>query len=176
MAILIAKIIHIFGFVAWFCGLFYIGRLFVNHKESDKKSEDEGRILKLQFQEMMWTTYRKIANPSMMITWTAGLVMMYLYGMEWFKSNPWMHPKLTLIVVLTVIHVLFKLHIKKLEGGTSTYTANGYRYLSEIPILFLLGIVSLAVLKTMVNPMMLFGVFSLLIILGFVMMRIRNKG
>lgn len=175
MAILVFKIIHIIFFVAWFAGLFYLGRLFVYHKESYNKPEHEGDILRKQYNLMEWKVYKIICNPAMMITWIAGIIMLYLYGMEWFKANPWLHPKITLVAILTVYHVLCKIHIKKLETNASYYTSVGYRYFNEIPTLFLIAIVCLAVLRTTVNPMMLFGIFAVLILLLFGVMRSKNK-
>ena len=34
MLILLLKTVHIIGFVAWFAAMFYLGRLFVYHKEA----------------------------------------------------------------------------------------------------------------------------------------------
>ncbi len=33
--ILIAKALHIVGFVSWFAGLFYLGRVLVNHADTE---------------------------------------------------------------------------------------------------------------------------------------------
>ncbi|MFK7931939.1 MAG: CopD family protein, partial [Saprospiraceae bacterium] len=100
MLILYAKVIHIIGFVAWFAGLFYLVRMFVYNVEADDKPKNKKKILQDQYHIMQWRVYKIIVNPAMMITWTAGLTMLYLHGMEWFKVNFWMHSKLLLLIGL----------------------------------------------------------------------------
>ncbi len=147
------KALHIVGFVAWFAGLFYLVRIFVYHIEANDKPQPEQDILKKQFNIMEWRVYKIISNPAMMITWTAGLIMIILPFVN--KSLPnyltdvgspgWMHLKLTLLVILTVYHVWCKGQIKKLEAGQSKLSAFQFRLANEVPTIFLVGISFLAV-------------------------------
>lgn len=175
MEILILKIIHIVFFVAWFAGLFYLGRLFVYHKESYNLPENEGLILRNQYKLMESRLYRYICNPAMMITWTAGLLMLYFHGLDWLRQNSWMHSKLTLLVLLTVYHVLCKIQMKKLAVGESKFTSVGFRYFNELPTLFLIAIVTLAVLRGSVNSMIVFGVGLLAIVVLSIFVVSKNK-
>lgn len=148
----IAKAVHVIGFVAWFAGLFYLVRMFVYYVEAGEKAEPKKSILQKQHGLMSWRVYKIIANPAMMITWTAGLVMLGLGFTEgvpnYLKSEigtpGWMHAKLTLVVLLTVYHVWCKSTLKKLEAGTAKTSSWGFRLANEIPTLFLVAIAFIA--------------------------------
>lgn len=153
--ILILKSLHIIGFVAWFAGLFYLVRMFVYHVEADAKAEPEKSILKAQFNLMEWRVYKIIINPAMMITWTAGIIMIVLgitqdnvpnYLSSDIGTPGWMHAKLLLVVLLTGYHMYCKGIIKKLEAGTFGMDGFLLRLFNEVPTLFLAAIVFLAVL------------------------------
>lgn len=149
--ILYLKAFHIVGFVAWFAGLFYLVRMFVYSAESMEKQEPERTILSKQFILMEWRVYKIICNPAMVLTWACGLGMLFLYGTEWLVANPWMHIKLTLLVLMTGYHHFCKRVIKKIEKGETTFNSFQFRLLNELPTLFLISIVLLAVLKNSLN-------------------------
>jgi putative membrane protein len=149
--ILYLKAFHIVGFVAWFAGLFYLVRMFVYSAESMEKEEPERTILSKQFILMEWRVYKIICNPAMVLTWACGLGMLFLYGTEWLAANPWMHIKLTLLVLMTGYHHFCKRVIKKIEKGETTFNSFQFRLLNELPTLFLISIVLLAVLKNSLN-------------------------
>ena len=157
-SISIFKAFHIIGAIAWFAGLFYLVRLFVYHAEADSKAEPEKSILQKQFNLMGWRVYKIILNPAMMITWTCGIIMLILYGGEWLKTNPWMHLKLTLLVLLTGYQLYCKGILKKLEKGTNTLSPTRLRMVNEVTTLFLVAIVLLAVLRNYADFGMVMGV------------------
>ena len=41
MSLLYFKALHLIGVIVWFAGLFYLGRLFVYHREADERAEPE---------------------------------------------------------------------------------------------------------------------------------------
>ena len=143
MYILFLKALHIVGFVAWFAGLFYLVRIFVYHAEAGEKGEPEKSILQKQFTQMQWRVYRIICNPAMMITWTAGIVMLVLNPT--YLQMGWMHIKLTLLVVLLGYHLYCTRVIRRQEAGEEGMTPWQLRLFNEIPTLFLVAITFLAV-------------------------------
>ena len=151
MVLLFFKSLHFVGFVAWFAGMFYLVRMFVYHVESMAKTEPERDILTSQFNLMERRVYQIICNPAMAITWICGLAMIYLYGVEWLKVNWWMHVKLTLLVLLTAYHFYSKTIILRLEKGEMAFTSFQFRLMNEVPTLFLVAIVLLAVYKNAFN-------------------------
>ena len=52
MSYLVLKTIHLIAVVCWFAGLFYLGRLFIYHKEAEKKLENSQKILQEQYKLM----------------------------------------------------------------------------------------------------------------------------
>lgn len=160
--LLFFKALHFIGFVAWFAGLFYLVRMFVYHVESSERPPEEAKVLVPQYNLMQWRVYRIICNPAMMITWAAGLTMIYLYGWDWFKVSYWLHIKLVLLVGLTVYHVWCKQIIIQLEGGEMAFTSYQFRLWNEVPTLFLVIIVMLAVYKNTLN-----GLWATLGMIGF---------
>jgi protoporphyrinogen IX oxidase len=162
--LLLFKSLHIVGFVAWFGGLFYLVRIFVYHREAFDKSDIDRSVLIPQYKIMEDRVYRIICNPGMMITWACGLIMLYIYGIEWLKVNYWMHAKLVLLVGLTGYHLYCKTIIKQLSNRVSRMDSFQYRLFNEVPTLFLLSIVLLAVFRNLLDfgiafvGVLLFGV------------------
>lgn len=157
MSIALFKTLHIIGFVAWFAGLFYLVRIFVYYREAADKPEMERRILQDQYHLMQQRVYKIICNPAMMITWLAGLMMLYLYGWEWFKLNTWIHTKILLVILLTVYHLYCKRYIKHLREGTGRLNSFQLRLANEVPTLFLFAIVIFAVYRNVANAAVVFG-------------------
>lgn len=156
-SIFLFKALHIVGFVAWFGGLFYLVRIFVYHREARDKSAAEQAVLLPQYALMEKRAYSIICNPAMMITWTCGLVMLHLYGTEWFKTNSWMHIKLLLLILLTGYHIWCKRIMKRMAAGEPGFTSFQFRLFNEVPTLFLLSITLLAVYRNTLNFAMAFG-------------------
>lgn len=151
---LFLKSFHIVGFVSWFAGLFYLVRMFVYYAEANEKPEPLRAEWKKQYTLMQWRAYKIICNPAMMITWTCGIAM--LINTPAFLQQGWMHVKLTLLVLLTGYHLYCKGIIKKQENGEKTFGSFGFRLLNELPTLFLVAIVLLAVVKDLLNFIYLF--------------------
>jgi protoporphyrinogen IX oxidase len=163
--LLLFKSLHIVGFVAWFAGLFYLVRMFVYHREAQDAAQPERDILSRQFHLMEKRVYKIICNPAMMLTWTCGLIMLYLHGWEWLMVNSWMHLKLVLLVGLTAYQLWCKKTIEKLAAGNFSIPSFRWRLLNEVPTLFLLAIALLAVYRNALD----FGL-AFLGIIGFMIL------
>ncbi len=179
MALLLLKTIHIVGFVAWFAGMFYLGRMFVYHKEAIEKNDATTATLVAQYSIMEWRVYKIIINPAMIITWICGLGMLYIHGREWFVQNMWMHHKLLLLLLLTGYHGYSKRVIRKIQSSEISFSSFQFRLFNEVPTVFLFIIVPLAVFKNMVNPLILIlsiiGLIGLLIFFTFAYKKYRLK-
>ncbi|MCI5081410.1 MAG: protoporphyrinogen oxidase HemJ [Saprospiraceae bacterium] len=176
---LLFKSLHVFGFVAWFAGLFYLVRMFVYHVEANEKPQPEQDILKKQFALMENRVYKIICNPAMMITWTFGLLMLITNGLEWLRVNPWMHIKLTLLVLLVVYQLWCKRIIKKLEAGELPFNSYQFRLANEVPTILLLSIALLAVYRNTLDFLWAFlgiiGFGVLLVVFTKVYKRFRER-
>lgn len=149
------KAFHIVGFVSWFAGLFYLVRMFVYRAEVDQKPEHLREDWKKQFHLMEWRVYKMIATPAMVITWFCGLSMLTLNSA--LLQQPWMHVKLSLLVLMVLYHLYCKKVIVMQEKDVDTKSSLYYRLLNELPTLFLVAIVLLAVMRDLLDFVKLFA-------------------
>jgi putative membrane protein len=161
MTFLFFKALHIVGFVAWFAGIFYLVRLFVYHREEQEK-EQPSKVLLDQYALMEWRLFYIITHPAMFLTWIAGLVMLYLYGWDWFTLNIWMHFKLGLLFVLTAYHFWMQRRMQRLKTDTDSVSSFRFRLLNEVPTLLLIAIVFLAIFKSGFS--LLYGLAALIVL------------
>ncbi len=175
MEYLLIKSLHIISIVAWFAGLFYLVRLFVYHTEANDKDALEKEVLQKQYHIMQYRLYKIICNPAMMLTWIFGLVLIHFNGWEWYKANIWLHFKIGLVILLTIYHVYCKKIIFKLKEGNLVMSSFKFRLFNEIPTLFLVAIVLLAVFKNLLNFGYTFAGILVLAILLFLIAKAYKK-
>ena len=141
---LLAKAIHIVGFISWFAGLFYIVRLFVYHAEAGERPEQERMILQPQLELMAGRLWKIITVPAMVLTFAAGFTMVYELG-----SVPgWLQIKLGLLAGLLGYHLWCGSIRRRQLDKTSTWSSRGLRMFNEIGTMFAVAIVFLAVFKS----------------------------
>ena len=154
---LFAKALHVIGFVSWFAGLFYLVRLFVYHAEADeKKTEEEAKVLKPQYELMERKLYTIITSPAMIITWIGGLTMIVLGYVDdtvvnWIETGNWLELKLVLVIILSGYTGYCKKIMRSLKAGKLPMSSERFRLFNEFPTLFLAAIVLLAVYKSFLN-------------------------
>ena len=168
------KAFHIIGFVSWFAGLFYLVRMFVYHAEAEDKPASIREDWKKQFTLMQWRVYKIITTPAMVITWLFGTLM--LVSVPSLFQQSWIWVKLVLLILLTIYHFYCKQVIKKLESGDTSKSSFYFRLLNEVPTLFLVAIVILAVVKDVLNFLGLFlGVMAFGVILFYAAKMYKNS-
>lgn len=134
------KAFHVFFMVAWFAGVFYLPRLFVNHAETS--STEVAEQLKGMEKRLLY-----FITPFAILTVLLGLIVIYAYGYQWFVAAKWLHIKLTLVIVLLSYHgYCFKL-VKTFQQDNNTRSGKFYRIFNEIPVLVLLAIIILVYVK-----------------------------
>lgn len=134
------KALHLISMVAWFAGLFYLPRLFVYHADTT----DAPGIAR--FKTMERRLYKGIMGPAMLATLIFGGSMLYM-GWPLYKTMGWMHAKLLLIFLLIGYHHACGAMVKKFARDANTHSSRFYRWFNEVPSVFLIGIVILAVVK-----------------------------
>lgn len=130
--------LHIAFMVTWFAGLFYLPRLFIYHAEADDEPSRQ------RFTVMERRLFN-IMTIGAVLTAIFGLVMLWLQPS--LLSQAWFQAKLALVGGLLIYHIRCKTWISALAARTTTEPTRGLRWFNEIPALFLLGIVLLAVVK-----------------------------
>ena len=140
----IALAVHVVGFVCWFAGLFYLGRLFVYHLDAQTRPDPDRNILSSQYTLMERRLWRVITWPAAIITLIAGL---YLLVRVQALSQPWFHLKALLLVGLFIYH-FFCGHIRRsLEEGHFKWTPKKLKMINETATVLLVAIVFTAEIR-----------------------------
>ena len=126
--------------VAWFAGLFYLPRLFVNHA----MTEDESVQQRLAIMESK--LYRFI-TPWMLLTLIFGFWLLFDYAWAAFSHMLWLHIKLLLVALLIGYHFYCGKLVRDFARGENRRSHVWYRWFNELPVLVLFGAVILAVVK-----------------------------
>ena len=135
------KALHIVGAIAWMAGMLYLPRLYVYHAGSETGSAQSET-----FKVMERRLLRAIANPAMLVTLVFGGLMLGTPGLvDW--SMGWVWVKLSMIIVMVVIHGLFARWRRDFEADRNTRPPNFYRIWNEAPTIPLVVIVIMAVVK-----------------------------
>jgi putative membrane protein len=135
------KAFHLIFMVTWFAGLFYLPRLFVYHAlSSDSVSRERFKIMERKL-------YYGIMTPGMLLTLLFGVWMLIDYAWEIYRTSGWLHAKLALLALLVGYHVLCGKWLADFKHDRNRYSHVYFRWMNEVPVLFLFGIVILAVVK-----------------------------
>jgi len=135
------KALHLIFMVTWFAGLFYLPRLFVYHAMSDDAISNE------RFKVMERKLYYGIMTPGMLCTFIFGIWMLQDYAWTLYSGAGWLHAKFTLLAVLAMYHVFCGKWLLDFKHDRNQHGHVYFRWVNEIPVLFLFAIVWLAVLK-----------------------------
>ena len=136
------KAFHIVFVASWFAGLFYLPRIFVNLAMVEPGSEAErARLLLMARKLLRFSTV--LAVPALGL----GLALWLYYGVGLGPGNGWMHAKLVVVILTLGYHHLCARILRQLEVQTALRSHVCFRWFNEIPVLFLVAAVLLAVLK-----------------------------
>jgi protoporphyrinogen IX oxidase len=135
------KAFHLIFMVTWFAGLFYLPRLFVYHAMSDDA------ISKERFKVMERKLFFGIMTPGMGVTLIFGIWMLVDYAWAQYGHSGWLHAKLAMIALLLIYHGYCGKWVADFKQDRNQHSHVFYRWVNEIPVLFLFGIILLAVIK-----------------------------
>jgi len=102
------KVIHIVAVISWMVGLFYLPRLFVYHVEN------KSYYLEKTFLVMEEKLLKIIMNPSMIVTWVSGIVMIWITGFESLLIF-WVYTKIIFVFCLSAFHGFLVTSFKNLK-------------------------------------------------------------
>ena len=132
------KALHVSFMVTWFAGLFYLPRLFIYHAEAD----DAPGLARFVIMER-----RLYAIMSIGATLTIVFGLLLLWQNPLLLSVGWFRAKLALLAGLIVFHLRCRRRMRALAAGDRPADTTWLRWFNEIPVLFLLVIVGLAVAR-----------------------------
>ena len=135
------KALHLIAMVAWFAGLFYLPRLYVYHAMSEDETSKE------RFKVMERKLFYGIMTPAAVVTFIFGFWMLFDYAWAMYGASGWLHTKLFLLALMLVYHYFCWLWLEDFKHDRNQRDHIFYRWMNEIPTLFLVGIIILATVK-----------------------------
>ena len=130
---------HILAVIAWMAGMLYLPRLFVYHSEVRAGSETS-ELLKVWERNLL----RRIVNPAMIAVWVLGLTLAYVTG---DYADTWLQIKFIFVLGLSGLHGFFAGSVRRFANDANTHPTRFWRMINEVPFLFAIVIVILAVVK-----------------------------
>jgi len=130
------KSLHIIFVTAWFAGLFYLPRLFVNYAE----------VVDNTIQQRLALMAQRLFRFMSLLAVCAlgfGFWLMLAYGF----SGAWLHAKLGLVFILALYHGYCGKLTYDLALRVNRHSACWFRWFNEIPVIILVAMVILAVVK-----------------------------
>ena len=132
------KALHVVFVVTWFAGLFYLPRLYVYHAvTTDARGLARFVVMERRLFFLM----------------SVGALLAVLLGMAMLAAAPaylaqgWLRTKLLLVALLLGYHFWCYRLMLALRAGVNPHSQRWYRWFNEVPGLFLIAIVILAVVK-----------------------------
>jgi putative membrane protein len=132
------KTFHIVLVAAWFAGLFYLPRIFVN-LAMETEPAAVSRLLTMARKLYRFMTF--IAVPAL----ACGLWLWLVVGIG--RGQGWIHAKVSVVVLLVVYHFYCGRLLAAFERGENRRSHRWYRFFNELPVLGMLAAVALVVMK-----------------------------
>jgi putative membrane protein len=116
---------HIVFVIFWMAGLFMLPRFFVYHQESAPEAAENA-----QWVERESRLIRIILNPSMVVVWVLGLILVWSTAAY---TQVWFYVKLALVLALSGYHGWLIAYHKQLARGARRLEGRQLRLLNEVP-------------------------------------------
>ena len=121
-------------------GLLYLPRIFVYH------SENNNEIITSVFKTMERKLFYYIMTPAMVLSWLFGLLLISKVGFDQLGAL-WLQLKLIFVVTLTFYHFYLGTLLNEFKYDENNKSSKFYRYINEIPTLFLILIIFVVIFK-----------------------------
>ena len=140
MAYLWIKALHVIFVIALMGGLLIYPRYKI-HQLSSQPGEPLFDTMKDASNKLR----KIILNPSLVLVWVFGITMLVMN--QGLLSQPWMHVKLLLVLILSGMHGYYIGIGKKIDRGVTTITAKRLRMLNEVPFILMIGVVVMVIVR-----------------------------
>ena len=138
---LLFKSLHLIAVISWMAGLLYLPRIFVYHAETFNNDEKQST-----FKTMERKLFLYIMNPSMILSWIFGLLLLHSIGLDSLKEF-WLIVKIILVISLTFYHFFLFTCIKRFSENNNTHSPKFFRFINEVPTILLIAIIFIVVFK-----------------------------
>tara|TARA_Y100000590_G_scaffold196077_1_gene222631 strand:+ start:6675 stop:7055 length:381 start_codon:yes stop_codon:yes gene_type:complete len=122
-------------------GLLYLPRIFVYHSET-LNNEDKNNTFKIMEKRLFFY----IMNPSMILSWIFGLLLLHSIGLE-SLTEFWLVTKLILVISLTFYHFFLFSCLKRFSQNNNKHSSKFFRFINEVPTVLLIAIIFVVVFK-----------------------------
>lgn len=136
---LLVKALHLIFMVTWFAGLFYLPRLFIYHSQAtDAASLDRFQVMERRLFAIM--------TIGAALTLGFGVALLFVW-LAPLLDQTWMQLKLLMIAGLVIYHCWCWQIMRSMRSMPTLHSARWLRWFNEVPGVFLVAIVLLAVLR-----------------------------
>ena len=129
------KLFHIFFIIAWFAGLFYLPRIYVNLALA-QTAEEYSRLLIMA--QKLYT---------FMTPWGIGALICGVLMLIQLPPAGWAYGKLTIGILLAAYHIACRQLLIAFAQHRNTRSHQWYRVFNEIPVFALLAALYLVLFK-----------------------------
>ncbi|WP_028914973.1 CopD family protein [Pseudoxanthomonas sp. J31] len=126
------KLLHIGAVMVWFCGLFFLPRLFVARHRGGRDADPA------YFNPVANLLFFRIATPAGLVAIALGMVLIAMV-----PFGAWLAAKLLVVMAAVLLHLYFGLHLYALGQGQDRHSARFYRIVGWLPLLLLLALAAL---------------------------------
>lgn len=141
-AMLWVKAFHIVFVAAWFAGLFYLPRIFVNLAMVPADSHAERERLLLMAHKL-----HRFSSILMVVALLLGLWVWLGWGATRFAGSGWLHAKLALVVAVIGYHHYNRRLLRDFEQLSNRRSHRWFRVYNETAVLLFTAIVVLVTVK-----------------------------
>ena len=138
---LLFKSLHLIAVISWMAGLLYLPRIFVYHSENSN-NEDKNNTFKIMERRL----FLYIMNPSMILSWIFGLLLLHSIGLDSLKEF-WLVVKLICVISLTFYHFFLFTCLKRFSENNNIHSPKFFRFINEVPTILLIAIIFIVVFK-----------------------------
>ena len=138
---LLFKSLHLIAVISWMAGLLYLPRIFVYH--SDKSNNEDINNI---FKTMERRLFLYIMNPSMILSWIFGLLLLNSIGLKSLMEF-WLITKFILVISLTFYHFFLFTCLKRFAENSNKHTPKFFRFINEVPTILLIAIIFIVIFK-----------------------------
>ena len=140
MSYLYIKSFHLIFLIAWMVSLLYLPRLFVYHSSVSKTSPSYNLLLLMEKRLI-----KIIAIPAMILTLLFGTLLLDIQDELLYENYFIIKLFSVLLLICYQIYIIFV--YLAFKRGKNKKSANFYKFINEIPTVFMIIIILLVVLK-----------------------------
>jgi protoporphyrinogen IX oxidase len=124
-------VVHIFGIVLWIGGLVMTTVLLAQHAR-ETSPQALAALTRLEKKSM-----RAMADPGALLAILAGILLIHS-NPSYYMRAPWLHIKLTIVIILIVLHAVIGIRMKSLQKGTRPMTSgNAWLLFGAVLLVFI---------------------------------------